>query len=345
MLKRRASSFGWSIKKTAHAPAEAADEEVKTPRLTSSRSFGFGWSKKAASAPAAKGVWVAEEVPRAARPPEGAAREVEIADAEAHFHVPMKVADEQATEHVVNSEVRDLVAEERVYTRWWNMNLKQVNLSVDDLTEDFKSGVLPIRLLEVLTATSLGACLGEFHEEAGVDKSPSNVRTALKHDKMLENQHVFLKALEGNGHMPPGIRVDDMVAGNTELVLGLTWMLILRFEIHQLHTTVLELFSWAMSIGDKHNVAVHGSWSTAFNDGILFSAIVLDCMQYAAPASMHNAVQAGQLSYNLDAARAMVPAMALSAAFDAAAEHLGVARLLESSDFNGPTIPDRSVIL
>lgn len=341
MLKRRASSFGWSIKKAAHAPAEAADEEVKTPRLTSSRSFGFGWSKKAASAPAAKGVRVAEEVPRAAPPPEGAAREVEIAVAEAHFHVPTKVADEQATEHVVNSEVRDLVAEERVYTRWWNMNLKQVNLSVDDLTEDFKSGVLPIRLLEVLTATSLG----EFHEEAGVDKSPSSVRTALQHDKMLENQHVFLKALEGNGHMPPGIRVDDLVAGNTELVLGLTWTLILRFEIHQLHTTVLELFSWAMSVGDKHNVAVHGSWSTAFNDGILFSAIVLDCMQYAAPACMHDAVQAGQLSYNLDAARTMVPAMALSAAFDAAAEHLGVARLLESSDFNGSTIPDRSVIL
>ena len=39
----------------------------------------------------------------------------------------------------------------RTFTRWWNSWLSEVDLQVTDLCEDVKPGVLPIKLLEVLS--------------------------------------------------------------------------------------------------------------------------------------------------------------------------------------------------
>eukprot|EP00900_Chrysochromulina_parva_P024817 jgi/Chrpa1/696/Chrysochromulina_OHIO_Genome00012244-RA len=205
--------------------------------------------------------------------------------------------------------------QEIVFTRWWNMHLMQIDLSVDDLTEDIKSGVLPIRLLEVLSNSSLG----KIHE------NPEG-----KLFKMLENQNVFLTWLKKSDMKLVGIGAEDLVGGNKTLVLGLTWTLILRYEIHKFDTTHQELLNWVKSVGEKHRVAADGGWSTMFNDGLLISAIVLD----AVPGAI-----------DLEAARRMEPFRALSYALDAAEELLGAPPLLNASDFNGKTISDRSVIL
>ena len=44
----------------------------------------------------------------------------------------------------------------RTFTRWWNSWLSEVDLQVSDLCEDVKPGVLPIKLLEVLSDSSCG---------------------------------------------------------------------------------------------------------------------------------------------------------------------------------------------
>ena len=48
----------------------------------------------------------------------------------------------------------------RSFTRWWNLHLAQHgdggNYHVQDLFEDIKSGILPIKLLEVLSDSSCG---------------------------------------------------------------------------------------------------------------------------------------------------------------------------------------------
>ena len=124
--------------------------------------------------------------------------------------------------------------QEIVFTRWWNMNLMQIDLSVDDLTEDIKSGVLPVRLLEVLSNSSLG----KIHE------NPEG-----KLFKMLENQNVFLTWLKKSDMKLVGIGAEDLVGGNKTLVLGLTWTLILRYEIHKFDTTHQELLNWVRSVG------------------------------------------------------------------------------------------------
>ena len=44
----------------------------------------------------------------------------------------------------------------RTFTRWWNSWLFEVDLALEDLCVDIKTGVLPIRLLEVLSESSCG---------------------------------------------------------------------------------------------------------------------------------------------------------------------------------------------
>ena len=218
MLKRRASSFGWSIKKAAHAPAEAADEEVKTPRLTSSRSFGFGWSKKAASAPAAKGVRVAEEVPRAPPPPEGAAREVEVADAEARFHVPTKVADEQATEHFVNSEVRDLVKLElkrqEVLSRGTGAAEAQHHLELQQ--EPPSSMILDDTVNDVVGAFT------EANATHGPSALARSVEIAIKAELLGQTDDAIegdLFELEVPPNVKPGMKLQFSIPGTEETVM------------------------------------------------------------------------------------------------------------------------------
>ena len=46
-----------------------------------------------------------------------------------------------------------------------------------------------------------------------------------------------------------GIGAEDLVGGNKTLVLGLTWTLILRYEIHKFDTTHQELLNWVRSVG------------------------------------------------------------------------------------------------
>ena len=220
MLKRRASSFGWSIKKAAHAPAEAADEEVKTPRLTSSRSFGFGWSKKAASAPAAKGVRVAEEVPRAPPPPEGAAREVEVADAEARFHVPTKVADEQATEHFVNSEVRDLVKLElkgqEVLSRGTGAAEAQHHLELQQ--EPPSSMILDDTVNDVVGAFT------EANATHGPSALARSVEIAIKAELLGQTDDAIegdLFELEVPPNVKPGMKLQFSIPGTEETVPSL----------------------------------------------------------------------------------------------------------------------------
>ena len=44
----------------------------------------------------------------------------------------------------------------KTFKRWWNSWLAEVDLKVDDLCEDVKPGVLPIKLLEILSDSSCG---------------------------------------------------------------------------------------------------------------------------------------------------------------------------------------------
>ena len=47
---------------------------------------------------------------------------------------------------------------------------------------------------------------------------------------------------------------DDLKAGDQKLVLGLTWTLILRYEIHQFGGNEAELLAWVKELCALHGV-------------------------------------------------------------------------------------------
>ena len=114
----------------------------------------------------------------------------------------------------------DLDAQQlNTFTRWWNSHLALCDppLKVEDLLTDIQPGVLSIRLLEVLSQSSCGKFakkpIGKFQK--------------------LENHNIFLGQLKARNIRLVNIGAEDLMEGDLKLVLGLTWTLILRYEIHE----------------------------------------------------------------------------------------------------------------
>ena len=196
----------------------------------------------------------------------------------------------------------------RTFTRWWNSWLSLVKLKITDLNEDIKPGVYPIRLLEVLSDSSCGK----------FDKHPKSKF------QWLANHNLFLQQLKAKSIKIVNIGPEDL-AGTSEdseeshrkLVLGLTWTLILRYEIQKFGENESELLNWAKQTAGSEGIDVSGGWGTAFADGTAFCSLV----HAAEPRAI-----------DLASTERMEPTERLQTAFDAAEEHLGVPKLLEPED-------------
>ena len=207
----------------------------------------------------------------------------------------------------------------RTFTRWWNLHLAECDppLQVNHLFEDVKSGINFIKLLEVLSSSSCGK----------FNKKP------ISKFQKLENLNIFLDHLKARSIKTVNIGAEDLVEGDKKLILGITYTLILRYEIHAFGTVEKELLEWARSLYKRMNggADLKGNWHDAFNDGQAFCSIV------------HDAVPA---AFNHEDTKKMDAETALRTAFDAAETHLGVPKLLEPSDFNPDHhADDKSVIL
>jgi len=146
----------------------------------------------------------------------------------------------------------------RTFTRWWNSWLASLSLSVNDLCEDVRPGVLPIQLLEVLSDSSCGK----------YNKKPKSKFM------MLENQNVFLSQLKAKSIKLVNIGAEDLAGGDRKLVLGLTWTLILRYEIHKFGGNEAELLTWTKDLVQEHyGVSLDGGWAQGFSNGHAFCAI------------------------------------------------------------------------
>ena len=140
----------------------------------------------------------------------------------------------------------------RTFTRWWNSHLSKVDMSLDDLFEDIKSGILPIKLLEVLSESKCGQYA----------KEPKSTF------QKLENLNIFLATLKAKNIRLVNIGAEDILEEDRTLVLGLTWTLILRYEIHKFGAAEKDLHRWVDRILLKHgNSTLDGGWEHAFADG------------------------------------------------------------------------------
>lgn len=116
----------------------------------------------------------------------------------------------------------------KTFTRWWNSVLKPRGVKIEDLVVEVSPGVNPIMLYEELS----GTLVKKYSK-----KPPSRFQK-------LENQNIFLKALKEKGIRLVNIGAEDLVDSNRTLICGLTWTLILRYEIQKYGANESELLRW-----------------------------------------------------------------------------------------------------
>ena len=107
----------------------------------------------------------------------------------------------------------------RTFTRWWTTWLQQRGHKVEDLVDEVTTGVLPIVLFELLNDLP--------------DGSTKYNRQPKMRFHMLENMQTFLTQVEKSGLKLVNIGAEDLVDGNVKLLLGVTWTLILKYEIQK----------------------------------------------------------------------------------------------------------------
>ena len=83
------------------------------------------------------------------------------------------------------------------------------------------------------------------------------------------------------------IGAEDLVDGNRTLILGLTWSLILKFEIQNFGADEAQLLRWVRARVDHYDGVTIATWADSFLDGLAFTALMHQCdaasIDYVAP--------------------------------------------------------------
>lgn len=148
----------------------------------------------------------------------------------------------------------------KTFTRWWNSWLVERQLTTDDLCEDIKLGVLPIELFEILSRSSCGRYV----------KAP---KTSFQ---KLDNFNIFLEQLKSKSIKLANIGAEDLAGGVRKAVLGLTWTLILTYEVNKLlgeKAGINDLLNWVKEKVKPYGVILEGGWQKGFADGQAFCAL------------------------------------------------------------------------
>ena len=146
----------------------------------------------------------------------------------------------------------------KTFTRWWNSRLQKRGITVTDLCEEIKPGVISMHLIELLSASDAG----KYNE------SPSTVfHMRVNHEKFL--------ALLKSKKIPldyESIGAADLTDGNRTLILGLTYTLIQHYEDHV--TKDDELLDWVKEVTNDYEDVNVTNWHTSFNDGLALCAVL-----------------------------------------------------------------------
>jgi len=203
----------------------------------------------------------------------------------------------------------------KTFTRWWNSVLKPRGVKIEDLVVEVSPGVNPIMLYEELS----GTLVKKYSK-----KPPSRFQK-------LENQNIFLKSLKEKGIRLVNIGAEDLVDSNRTLICGLTWTLILRYEIQKYGANESELLRWVKACTAGYKGVNITTWGDSFNDGLAFCAL------------LHKHDE-NVLNYdkNSDPKKALGN---LDTAFTAAEKRWDVPRLLEPEELAGPDPTDEKSVI
>eukprot|EP01125_Pyxidicula_operculata_P005277 TRINITY_DN189_c0_g1_i1.p1 TRINITY_DN189_c0_g1~~TRINITY_DN189_c0_g1_i1.p1 ORF type:complete len:897 (-),score=291.77 TRINITY_DN189_c0_g1_i1:46-2736(-) len=195
--------------------------------------------------------------------------------------------------------------QKKTFARWCNTYLIERNLAIANLETDLSDGVALHNLIEIL---------------AGEKIMPKpNKLVKLKVQK-VEQINRILRFVQAKGIKLVGIGGQDIHDGNVKLILGLVWILILRFQISMSDevegSTKSALLDWCNKVLKPQGIEVKdfkGSWQ----DGRAFCGLV-------------NALESE--SINLDDCTPDKAEANLNLAFDKANELFQFPKMLDAED-------------
>ncbi|KAL4696038.1 hypothetical protein H8957_001690 [Semnopithecus entellus] len=230
------------------------------------------------------------------------------------------------TGHIRKLQARHMQMQEKTFTKWINnvFQCGQVGIKIRNLYTELADGIHLLRLLELISGEAL--------------PPPSRGRLRVH---FLENSSRALAFLRAKVPIPL-IGPENIVDGDQTLILGLIWVIILRFQISHISLDKEEFGASAALLSTKEALLVWCQRKTAsytnvnitdfsrsWSDGLGFNALIhahrpdlLDYSSLSPDRPLHN----------------------LAFAFLVAEQELGIAQLLDPEDVAATQPDERSIM-
>jgi len=117
--------------------------------------------------------------------------------------------------------------QEKSFTKWVNSHLKKRDMKVENLIDDFATGVPLFVLFEIISGEKLGKMYNDpqskFHKIANLNKAVDRINS------VVESMGIKLQ-----------FSAEQIFNGEKRQTLGLVWTLILRFQISKMTSPMVE---------------------------------------------------------------------------------------------------------
>ncbi|KCZ82264.1 hypothetical protein H312_00287 [Anncaliia algerae PRA339] len=206
----------------------------------------------------------------------------------------------------------------KTFTNWINNKLKiNAHPIITDIFVDTIDGTALINLIHSITGNMI------THNSSPVTKY-----------QCLENHQYIIQFLKENNVEVVNIRPSDLVQGNRKLMLGLVWIIILKFGISGMveenSNAKNALLAWCKAVTSPYSNVSIQNFSTSWKDGLAFNAIIHRFRP--------------DLIGNFEDLERKDPRFNVKKAFDVAESKLGIPKLMDVEDIVDAIRPDEKSV-